>query len=251
MTDTYQSILSDALLFLKENYEPTSSWNVPASYIIPLTPKEKKSVKPSAPAAIYTPPPQAKTAPQPKKIEEPFILHTPAAPPTKSKMEEHVLPFEELKKSLHKILPQFVIKDTPLSDKISYIKALEAKTLILSFQEDQSSTIFLQNIQKAIATYHTSAHILEPKSSGFPEDLPLFFEQTKNRLTLASPSILKNKQLLPFIKEIPASSEWFLGKSRLLLLEPFETYFTNPLQKKTLWKTICAILKVQDTPGSS
>ncbi len=249
MTDTYQNILSDATKFLKENYEPKNSWNVPSTYIVPLSPKEKKSTKPSEPLPVYTPLPKAKIIPQQKKTEEPFVPQTPTIPPSKSKIEEHVLPFEELKKSLHKILPQFVIRETPLSDKVSYIKALEAKTLILSFQEDQSSTIFLQNIQKAIATYHTSAHILEAKSSSFPEDLGLFFEQTKNKLTLASPTILKHKQFLPFIKEIPASSEWFLGKSRLLLLEPFETYFTNPLQKKTLWKTICAILKVQDTPA--
>ncbi len=253
MNSAYHNLLLDTLQYLKDTYNPKTSWAAPKNLVVSIK-KEIKEIKTPAPAESAKKPVQTnfskEIVPLVPKNKEPISFPTPQMTP-KLKTEEHLLPFEELKKNLHKTFPLFVVKDTPLSDTTPYLKALEAEVLLLCFQEGSSSNLFLKNLEKAIATYHKSAETLEPNTKRFPEDLKSFFDQTQNKLTIASKALLKNKDLHPFIKENKDTSEWFLGKNRLLLLEPFEIYFTNPLEKKTLWKTICAILSTKDMQASS
>lgn len=254
MQDTKQSLLSDAILFLKESHHPKTSWTVKKEQVVSVKPAIKPPppketiVKPIA-IALEKPPQQVvKQALEPIK-EIPVKEPPPKSPLLKPIDESLPLPFEELSKNLLKLFPQFSIKSEPVSDKTAYVELLQAKILIFSFKEGKESDVFLENIQKAINAYHVPAKLFDMSKSGTEEELAVFFQEMQASLILASPALTKKKYFLPFLKELPATSERFLGRGRLLLLEPFETYFTNPEKKKALWQTLCAILKNLNTQG--
>lgn len=254
MLELKQALLSDAIRLLKENFDHDTTLTVKAEQVktvkaIPL-PSLSLQIRhtPSTPPSATIPEEKRKievTIPVKKEKEaEPKILPV-------EKKQEQALPFEDLSKKLLKSFPQFTVKKDTLSDKIPYLSALETECIVFSFREGKESDLFLNNLQKALENHHSSSCFFDV-TSGIPsEELEMFFEQVQAKLIVASPSILKNPALLPFLKEIPASSEWFLGKSRLFILEPFTSYFTNPQKKKALWQTLCAILKSRSTQASS
>ncbi len=255
MTDLKQPLLSDVIRLLKENCDKSTSWTVKAEQVKPIKPKST-----STPQSLSSAPPP--TIPQEKKKIEIVALPI-ATPPVKKekepeskgqhveKKQEQLLPFEDLSQKLLKSFPQFSVKKDTLSDKVPYLNTLEAECIVFSFKENKESDLFLNNLQKALENHHASSCFFNAASGIPPEELDMFFEQAQAKLIIASSVILKNPLFLPFLKEIPASSEWFLGKSRLFILEPFSSYFTNPQKKKALWQTLCAILKSRSTQASS
>ncbi|MBS0627094.1 MAG: hypothetical protein JSS09_02660, partial [Verrucomicrobia bacterium] len=172
--------------------------------------------------------------------------------------EQPALPFALFSKALQKNFPYFVLKETPPDDKVAlamsnpiYMKALESDVVFFSFGESLESDLFLENLKQAILRYFTSASIFSVTSCKTEEELSLFLKHMQAKLTIAAPTLTEQKLFLPFIKELPASSERFLHKSRLLILEPFAHYFTHPQKKKALWHTLCTHLKNLNTPASS
>ena len=258
MTELKQTLLSDTIRLLKENFDKETSWTVKASYVKPLnTPPISKKTSPnptiyptSIPIKKFEEKKKIEVVPSQKKEQE-QEQEQELKTSTLEKKQEQLLPLEDLSKRLLKSFPQFSIRKNILSDKIPYINALETDCIVFSFKEGKESDLFLNNLQKALANHHSSACFFDATSGIPPEELEMFFEQAQAKLVIASSAILKNKALLPFLKEIPATSEWFIGKSRLFILESFTSYFTNPLKKKALWQTLCAILKSRNTQASS
>jgi hypothetical protein len=182
----------------------------------------------------------------PQKEEEAFIPKDLLVPS---------LPFDELEEKLKKLFPHFAIHAKPPSDKIAsfhanplYLKACQAQAAILSFQESKESDLFLQNIQKALISYNISAHFWPVRSL---EEARQFLKESQAKIVLSSPRVLTHPPLLSLVRELPMEQKRFIETIPLVILEPFETYFTNKDSKKTLWQTLCTALKKNSTPESS
>lgn len=250
------ALIQQALCFVKENLGPNiellaQKHQIKTKKPTPL-PKKIEHTPPS-----FTPTISEKKTQQ-KPIPLPEILEEQAVEPKKTLQERPPLSFTDFSKPLHRLFPQFLLKETPPDDRTalamanpSYIQALEADVVIFSFQETPESDLFLQNIGRAISHYHTPASLFFVASCKTENELSLFLEEMHAKVVLAPNTLLQKKLFLPFIKELPVSSEYYLHKSRLILLEPFTHYFTQPQQKKALWQTLCNLLKSPNTPASS
>jgi len=252
-------LLTDTLRFLQENFEEDTSWTVKSSQ---MHLKEKRKVvmdpKPApAPKAITLPTPQKveqSTAQQPTAlpVAEPVIQ--PVVQPVAQETPKPIMPgtplkVESLSSAIKELFPQFstnaqLPKDKDLRVNPVYKRVLKADVILFSFREGKDTDLFLQNISSAINSHFASSTVFDVKRweiSG--ESFELFFKQINAKLFICSEALYNRSSLLPFLKEIPSSSEKFLGPSKLILLQPFDTYFSNPLQKKELWKNLCATLK--------
>ncbi len=247
-------LLLDTLRFLQENFDENTSWTITASQMR----LKKKTVKEESITPVVTP-----------KAEAPLFLKKPLSPSyvdqknkplpiplqnvekeiPKPTIQTSPLKVESLSEAIKGLFPQFTThieapKDKDLRVNPVYKRVLQSDVVIFSFREGKESDLFLQNISLAIQSHFSSAAVFDVKKWEISEgNFELFFKQIQAKLFISSESIYKKPSLLPFLKEIPSSSERFLGPSRLLLLHPFETYFNNPLKKKDLWKILCATMK--------
>jgi hypothetical protein len=233
-----EALLKDTLRFIQESVDLEEL--LPANKPFRGTPQRKIT-----PPPFLTPPPLK---------EEPIVKTEVLEPPLKPTLPHTPLEVHSLSKAVKTLFPHFATHEelsTPHALHPSLKKVLQAETVLLCFREGKESDLFLQNLQIALSAYFSSAAVLdvgkwEKEQSSFEP----FFKQIQAKLILSSSSLYKRPSLLPFLKEIPSSLERFLGSSRLLLLQPFEHYFTNPQAKKELWNAICAILKnTRSTPA--
>jgi hypothetical protein len=125
---------------------------------------------------------------------------------------------------------------------------LQAQVIILSFRESVASDFFLQNIQKALVSYNFPTLLLPVKS---PEETKQFLEEAQATIVLSSKKLFQTQALLPLITELPSTQKHVIGKSLLILLEPFEQYFTDKNAKKNLWNMLCKTLMQNSLPASS
>lgn len=256
MSSLKNRLIHDTLSFLKGNLPPHSTFLVSQRHVKTIKPialpkeAENTSTRLSLQTILE------------KKIKEKLVSKEslPQKIPEQEKLikERQSLPFVQFSKTLQKFFPYFVLKETPPDDKValamsnpSYMKALESNVVFFSFQESPESDLFLENIKQAVLRYHTSASVFSVASCKTEEELSLFLKHMQAKLVIAAQTLTHQKSFLPFIKELPASSEWFLHKSRLFILEPFTHYFTHPQKKKALWHTLCTHLKNLSTPASS
>ncbi|MES2199695.1 MAG: hypothetical protein V4489_05970 [Chlamydiota bacterium] len=248
-------LITQAISFIKENLPPDSRMLVPKRYIKAIKPPASpKKVEKIEPAPFFQPIIERKTKEKPVLLQEALIEKA----PEKATKERPLLSFADFNKILQRFFPYFILKESPPDDRTalamsnpSYIQALEADVVIFSFQESQESDLFLQNISQAITRYHTPASIFFVASCKTEDELSLFLEQMQAKVVLTTSAVLQKKLFLPFIKELPVSSEHYLHKSRMILLEPFTHYFTHPQKKKALWQTLCTLLKNPNMPASS
>lgn len=255
MRSTRDVLIKEALTLLKESLSPKEELLVQKRHIKSI----KKAISPKKIDLVTTTPffqpiIERKTNKKPTLLQE--VLTQKTIEQEKPLKEKPILTFSDFSKPLHRLFPYFLLKENPPDDRTalamsnpSYIQALEADVVIFTFQETPESDVFLQNIAQAITRYHTPASIFFVASCKTEDELSLFLEQMQAKLVLASSTLMQKKLFLPFIKELPASSEYFLHESRLILLEPFTYYFTHPQKKKVLWQTLCTLLKSPNTPA--
>ncbi len=254
MNTSTQNLLSDAIFWLKESYAPDTSLLVSKEQVITVSkqtqvsaPKKQIAQQTEAPPQILLARTKSTKAPPPLQKETSLTKDLPS--PLVEK--ENLIPFAELFQKTQKYFPGFSLEKELLSDHKGLLPVLHKTSLVLSFREGRESDVFLHNVCKAMERSFASAGLWDATQCSSTEELQLLLEQVKAKIILAPVSLLQNPIFLPFIKEIPSSSSRFLGKSKLLVLEPFENYFTNPLQKKILWHTICTHLTIPNTPSSS
>ncbi len=236
-------LLADTLRFLQENFDPSTSW-ISSPEKAQLLQKKKPSTA-SPPTPIAALPSLDKKIVLEKKEEMIPVVEKEIPKPI---FATSPLGVEDLSKAVKDLFPQFSTQMQPPQENVffldpAYKRALKAHIVLFSFREGKESDLFLQNLCRALHVYFSSATILDMKKwekelSNFDP----FFQEAEARLFIASHTLCKKPQLLPFLKENPASSQRFLGKGRLLLLPTFETYFQDPTQKKELWKTLCTLL---------
>ncbi len=255
MRPSKDALIKQALSLLKESLSPQGEFLVQKRHIKAIkTAISPKKVELVAHTPFFEPIIERKTNKKPTLLQE--VLIQKAVEPEKTLKEKPILAFADFTKPLHRLFPYFLLKENPPDDRTalamsnpSYIQALEADVVIFTFQETPESDLFLQNIGQAITRYHTPASIFFVASCKTEDELSLFLEQMRAKLVLAPPILMQKKLFLPFVKELPVSSEYFLHKSRLVLLEPFTHYFTHPQKKKVLWQTLCTLLKSPNTPA--
>ncbi len=245
-------LLADTLRFLQETFEADTSWPVESAQM--YLKKKRKIV--DAPKPASTPTPKATTSPPPKVMQPATQLAAKETP--KPLMPSAPLKVESLSSAVKELFPQFPTNVQPPEDKDLrvnpiYNRILKAEVVLFSFREGKETDLFLQNISLAINSHFSSSAVFDVKKweiSG--EHFELFFKQVKAKLFICSQALYDRPSLLPFLKEIPSSSEKFLGPGKLTLLQPFETYFNDSLQKKELWKNLCATLSnIIHSQGSS
>lgn len=240
-------LMADTLRFLKENFDSDCSWTVPArsAHLKSSKAKVQKPLLLPSLAPKIQPPSFSKEV-----AKETLPVAAPAAPePLKAEIPIVPLGLDSLSDAVKNLFPQFttfkeIPQDKDLRTDPAYKKLVQADVVLFSFREGKESDLFLQNICFAISSHFCSAAVLDVKKweiSKSPFDL--FFKQSNAKLFISSDTLYKKSFLLPFLKENPTSSEKFLSESKLILLKSFESYFTDPLHKKELWKTLCATLK--------
>lgn len=243
------NLLTDTLRFLEENFDTNATWTIhPSQFHLK---KEEKQIEGPLPVVAFkplTPPPQKAftllpSAQKNKQLPDPPPL------PEKELTKNAPLGINSLSQAIKELFPHFTTHRDPPQDKdlkidSIYKKALLAEVVLFSFREGKESDQFLQNISIAISAHFAPSAVFDAKKWELSQgNFDLFFKQAQAKLFITSQTLYKKNTLLPFLKEIPSSSERFLGNEKLLLLHPFETYFNDPLQKKELWKILCATLK--------
>ncbi|MBM3199167.1 MAG: hypothetical protein FJZ58_07965, partial [Chlamydiae bacterium] len=130
---------------------------------------------------------------------------------TRPVLKEHSLPLEELIPCIQKLFPQFPLRKTPLPHLPPdpfYKKLVQAQVLLFSFHEGKETDFFLQNLAKAISIHFALALVLDvEKWEKEQKEWKHFFQETQVKVIIASNTLYKKHSLLPFLKEIPASSE--------------------------------------------
>jgi hypothetical protein len=274
--EKYQELVRDTLQHLSETYTSDSFFLTGEDNVLFFS----SSIRTAQSSPVAENPPlipvshpvmQRKKAKEPVSENSPSLQQKDEGSSNKKKEEDRfrissslshtkmeMLGFEAMQQQVQKKFPTFKIKKEIPDDHCALQlanqwkeNALEAEVAILSFHESKQSDLFLQNIQKAISLYFFSAQIIDVDLWDKQKKWELFFEHSKTRWILSSPSLLKKSSLLPFYREIPATSERFLGPFRLHILEEIESYLKNPSLKKTLWQSLCALLRLPNTPASS
>lgn len=235
------SLITDTLTFIQENFEPDTYWLVKKSEArLQMANKPEKELPPILQKIQIEKPPAKEVA-----VEE--FIPTPVTPPKEPSRQAAPLGVNSLSSAVKKLFPTFStsteVQKPHLVDP-ALKKALSSEVVLFSFRESKESDLFLQNLGIAISSHFLPSSLLDVKKWELSEgDFSPFFKESHAKLIIAPASFYKRPSLLPFFKEMPASSERYLGSSKLLLLNPFEDYFNNPLKKKELWHTLCTILK--------
>lgn len=252
MDTLFSSFLSDAIQYLKDSYDPKDSLLVSKEFIASspktstLIKQELKQIEPIVQTPLAQPQaPRIKITKPPKPLQPQELEAVVETTPPSEEWKESFLPFEDLVQKIRKKFPAFSVETETLSDYNGLLPVLTKDVLILSFREGKESDLFLLNVGNAIERSFSSTGVWNATKCDSQEDVKLLLEMGQAKLIISSPKILQHPLFLTSIKEIPSTASRFLGKSTLLLLEPFDHYFTNPLQKKILWQTICTHLNTQ------
>jgi len=252
MISPKEALIRDTLIFLKETFSKDHQFFVSSTYpkvfTKKVTPKEEL-----APAPIQAPVVFQKT---PRKSSEKPIapvvpLETLIPPPSK---ERSSLPVQSCKTLLQRLFPQMIFQENPPADNLvgavnsaPFQKALQAKTLFLIPTEDP----FAESVQKAISIYLTPCTLLATSLCGGEDETLFLLKNMQAELVIIPSDLVRTKTFLPFLRELPASREYFLGTSPLLIIEPLRSYYSNPQQKKILWQTLCKTFSSRGTLPSS
>lgn len=251
MTSLKEALIRDTLLFLQESFSKDHQFFIPPTYPKTVITKSKKIeevkvVETPSPILFEKAPRKAalKTTPQPITLE-PL--------PSISKERSH-LPVESCKTMLKRLFPGIAFRENPPADTLvgavnnsSFQKALAAKVLFLIAKEDP----FAESVQKAISIYHTPCTLFSICLCETEEETLFLLKNMRADLVIAPSDLIQTKNFLPLLRQLPATSEHFLGASPLMIIKPIASYHSNPNQKRLLWQTLCKKLPSLSTPPSS
>lgn len=200
--------------------------------------KERPVVKPLQQQAP-TPPKIVEKKPDPQPQE---VAPTPK-PATPS--------FSDMRSLVTKHAPQLQIADeAPSDDKAKVASHLyeifptNKELAVLCFANGDREQTLMKNLTEAIDKWLVSAAMIEGKILEQKNLWDLFLQGFDVKVILADPiELRKMHQLLFFYKEKPNTRELFLGKIPVIPIRPARFYLENPLEKKTLWNTLCSTLK--------
>lgn len=241
----FLALKTDTLKFIKENYSLTDTFLVKEENVLffssakkmetPLVINVKKgnievSVKPA-----QIPVQKAKTFKEEKKSEMPAAL-----------------PFDHIRKLIEKVHPHLTLTNQIPDDAIARKKAeiwkeqegSAAQIAILYFGESPQDLEFLKKLAKALHTSFSPTKLIDAKRLSEEKKWDTFLKEGKFKLILSPEKGLQNSfELMRLYTEIPKTGHRFLGKTPLLLLSASDHYLKNPHLKRTLWSTLCQILK--------
>ena len=186
MTSLKEALIRDIATFLGQNFPNNHQFLVSSSY-------PKKVIQKTRQEAAKEPPSPATTTPSPlptfvKKERKDPLPKTPLIPVEipPSRIEKPSLAVENHAKILHRLFPNFALKETPPNDTLanamtntSFQGALQAKVLLMCSQEEP----LLQNIQKAIAEHFVPTHLFSLSTCQKEEEFSFFLQnmQAKER----------------------------------------------------------------------
>ncbi len=154
---------------------------------------------------------------------------------------------QEFKHILKEQYPHYIFIDHIPSDtlakKIKNTWQTEQTTpsvMILSFNDQDKSLVFLQSIAQAITRYFAPARIFSSAKIEQEKRWDLLLANPELRLIIASDyGLYSLPELMKHHKEIPQQARHFLNHIPLFLLSDLSLYFKEPQLKPFLWRAIC------------
>lgn len=242
--------------------EPVRPQNVPHSppltnslppSKLPTPPIESTPLaeKPSTPTKAIKPETQPSKPATPDVTKAPLFNLEPLPPPVIPSHQE----FKQWMKEHH---PHFPLIEKPPSDhlakkmKNAWQKELSlAPIVILAFNEQEKSLVFLKNIAQAITRHFAPAQVLSGLKIEQEKKWDALLKTPELRLVIASDyGLYLLPDLMKHYKESShQDSKHYLDKTPLLLLSDLSLYLKEPQLKSLLWRAICNELR--NFPNSS
>lgn len=244
----YQTLLSDTIRFIKENYAPADTILVPSrARAAPSPAPVQKKQAPAPEIKVHAAP--AAPIPAAKKPDEP-------PPPPREPLQLQPLdaPLVEKGDSLRELLatvaPNFSLRETPPDDAGARAirnhwkeEAQAAAVVLLSFGENEKELRFYQNITAAINQSLLPAKLVDGRRLEKEKKWDSFLASAQLQwILLPQDQLKKGMDLLRHFRENPATAEKFLGATPLFFLASPAVYFKQPELKRTLWETLCTRL---------
>lgn len=253
MDHEYISLTNDTIKFLKEGHFLSDTFAVSkenALFFSSFSPKKeiKKEAKQIYKAPIATPAPAPKAA----SFQEPAI-QTPAPIQKPLPVEAKTVDtdFNKTRKWIEKAHPHFVLVNQIPDDALAKKKAEAWKEnnsvsqiAILSFGESLNDLEFLKKLAKAIQEAFTPVKLIDARRITQEKKWDSFLKEGNFKLIISPEKGVQSCfELMRLYTEIPKTQARFLGKTPLLLLASIDQYQKNLHLKRTLWTTLCQILK--------
>ncbi|HSX04109.1 MAG TPA: hypothetical protein VLG76_05210 [Rhabdochlamydiaceae bacterium] len=209
--------------------------------------------------ALFFSSPKMETKQEPKKLVAP--IYSPSTPKAKVFKEERkpaqppVIKqepsAEPIRKIIEKVHPYFPLANEVPDDALAKKKAESWKengplsqVVILYFGESPGDLEFLKKLAKAIHTSYASTKLIDARRISNEKRWDLFLKEGNYKLIIApEKGVQTSFDLMRRYTEIPKTQARFLGKTPLLLLSAPDQYQKSPHLKRTLWSTLCQILK--------
>lgn len=150
-----------------------------------------------------------------------------------------------------KNFPNYPLSNEILSDHLAHkikkgwmVKNEILPVIILSFNEQDQSSMFLKNICKAISLYLAPTCVLSGIQLEREQRWEELFKTPHLRLIIACDyELYMQKNLMHYYKHTTTNNSHFLNQIPLLLLSDLNFYLKRPELKSFLWNAICNILK--------
>lgn len=202
----------------------------------------KREKQPKVEKTIYTSPvPKAKVVKEERQTPPPPIVKS--EPPPKQEKS----PPDSIRKLIEKVHPYYPLTDQIPDDAIaksSPEKEAGAQVVILYFGEASHDLDFLKKLARAIHTSYAPTKLIDARRLTQEKKWDQFLTENNYKLIISPEKGLQTSfELMRRYTEIPKTGARFLGKIPLLLLTALDQYEKNPHLKRTLWSTLCQILK--------
>lgn len=240
------TLIQDALELLKEISKTTTSVFATSEEIAYFGassvkyPAKKNPQQTAPPPSVVIPtqtrsePPQIPTPP-PKPVET-----APSKPPIEKKQ------LSDMRQLIQKIFPDWALRETIPDDTIAKRMSrlweetyLSAHVVIIAFGEVGPGMEFLKHVTAAVNTLLAPAQLIEGSILEKERGWDLLLSSPTLKTVVCSPwSSWKTTSLAKHYLQNGTTQEQFLGKHRLLLLEPSLIYLKHPERKRELWKTL-------------
>jgi hypothetical protein len=255
------TLIQDALEFLKEISKTTSSILATpeeityfreisllpekiVSYHIKTSPTQIKLEIPPLASIPIPPKSSAKILPSPKTLSEPVETILPPPPTSKPATERRNL--SDMRQLIQKIFPDLSLRETIPDDALAKRMSrlweetyLSAQVVIIAFEEVGIGMEFLKNVTSAIDKLLLPAQLIEGSMLEKEQGWDLLLSSSSLKIIICSPwSSWKTTSLAKHYLQNGATGKQFLGKHRLLFLEPSLIYLKHPDRKRELWKIL-------------
>jgi hypothetical protein len=254
MPDRFLNLVRDTLAYLKDPLSPRQSILTTAENYAFFQKDEVKEPTIIQKQENRFPQPQQRTtftekaAAQPK----PAAHNTPSSSkPVQPIAADNAMDSTQspIKKTLQRIAPNLkLIDQIPDDEQAKRIasawkeKISDAEVILLVCDSNADTLEFLKGLAKAIDQHLAKVKILMAERLEREKRWDLFLDKNSFRLIIASDGMQKLPELMRFYKSVPASAQFFLDKTPLLVLSS-STVYKSLEHKALLWKTLCQLLK--------